>query len=59
MKKLMKLIIDNDFKISFTDKSGNWKGGHKRGGYIILTKNGRSAEYNTISGAISHFENKI
>jgi len=56
MKKLLSIIKKNSYTISFSDKSGNWTGGHKRGGYIIIKGNGWEKEFCTISEALIYLK---
>lgn len=52
MKKIEIMAAKKRYKLSFTDKSGNWIGGYKRGGYIIIVGNGFRKECSSISEAI-------
>jgi hypothetical protein len=52
MKKIIALAAKKQYKLSFCDKSGNWKGDHYRGGYIIIHFPGGSKERNSVKAAI-------
>lgn len=53
MKKIHELAMKRGYTISFCDRSGNWKGGHYRGDYIIIHFPGGTKECTTVKAAIN------
>lgn len=52
MKKVHSLAAKKHYTLSFSDKSGNWTGGHHRGGHITIHFPGGKKECSTVKEAI-------
>lgn len=52
MKKLEKLAAKKGYTLSFSDRSGNWIGGHRRGCFIKIKGRGFEKEVTSIRDAV-------